>query len=304
MSNNCSGRGLISLGRGASAVLVCLLILGSVRSQVRKRLDPLKAPGKAFVASLRFANATIKSSDTVRIQYQADGEKKPRSAKRSDVRLFSEADVSDKPLTFAREPAVETDETVRIARSGRYTYIMLPAKEKAQPQAAVPPEIPRGASPAASPGAVPGAAHIPTPEEVRDVLKLDSAEKRDRFAGLDDENRRQVLIAAGNIAGVKNVSPLVSIKALKRHIILFDKQKIREWLIGKADAAGVDGLLETLKPPKARRDIVKMAYAGLSPEDQKTAKDVSRKISAQGQRALSDKEQEFVKRNRLIFGED
>lgn len=294
MSNNRSGRGLISPGRAVSAVLVGLLILGMAQSQVRKRLDPLKAPGKAFIASLRFTNATIKSSDGNRIQYQADGEKKPRSAKRSDVRLFSEQDVSDKPLTFAREPDVDTDETVKIARSGRYTYIMLPARAKEKPQAAVAPDVP----------AAPGAEHIPTPEEVRDVLKLDSAEKRDRFAGLDAGSRRDVLIAAGNIAGIKNVSPLVSIKALKRHIILFDKQKIREWLIGKADAAGVDGLLETLKPSKARRDIVKMAYAGLSPVDQKLAKDVSRKISTQGQGALSDKEQEFVKRNRLIFGEN
>jgi hypothetical protein len=294
MSNDCNGRGSRSAVLATMTALVCLVLLGAALGEARKRPNPLKDSGKSFIATLRFADATIKSIDSARIQYQISGEKKPRGARLADIRQFSEQDVSDKPLPFAREPDLDEDETVRIARSGRFTYIMCSKKEPAKPHAAV-------ESTAVS---VPGKPHLPTPEEVRDVLKLDSAEKRERFAGLDEQNRRDVLVAAGNIAGLKNVSPVVSIKALKRHIILFDKQKIREWLIGKADAAGVDGLLDVLKPPKARRDIVKMAYAGLSREDQQAAKEVARKINASGVRSLSDKEQQFVKQNRLIFGDD
>lgn len=284
--------------RITATVLAAFLVSGIARAEAGKRLNVSRDSGREFVAALKFVDATIDASDARRVRFHNPGDSHPHELKRSALKVFDEAAVSDKPLELLKDVRLDVGERVRIARAGQIVYVMRrtrTAPADGSQQLSVGTETPDSAD---------AATRIPTLEEVRDVLRLDSKEKRERFEQLDEETRRNLLIIAGNIAGLKDVPRMVSIKLLKRHVELFDKEKIRNWLVGIANAAGVDSLLDTLKTPPARRDTVRMAFAGLTPQDRQRSQEIARKIKTGGLSALAADEREFVKRNRLIFDAD
>lgn len=265
---------------------------GSAEAVDRKPLNVATEPGRAFVASLQFHEAHIEAVEPSRVTCLEAGEKKPRLLRRGTFKVFDEESVSDAPLQFIDDPHLDVHETVRVAHVGPRVYVMRPRGSNAT-QHSVP-------STTSEPDE--RATHIPTLEEVKLVLKLDTEEKQREFEKLDDATRRELLIAAGNIAGVKDVPHKVSIRKLNENIQFFERRKIRDWLLGLADDAGGDKLVHALKTPRGKWETVKMAFAGLSPDDQKTAKTVAVKLRSRGASGLSRDESQFIARYPLIFG--
>lgn len=269
-----------------------LLLAGRVSGDGRKPPNVTTDSGKTFVASLRFIEAEIAAEETTRVRYKVGDDDKRHYLERGAIRAFDEESVSEEPLRFVDEPEFDPGEKVRIARAGHWVYVMRSGHSTLLGELASTEAADRAGE----------TIHLPTPEEVKYVLKLDSEERQKEFEQLDEETRRELLIAAGNIAGIKDVPPTVSIKTLNHHIELFEKHKIRDWLVGLADDAGGETLVHNLKTPRPKWEAVKMAFAGLNHADQKTCKTIAAKLKARGATSLKPDEKKFIARNPLIFG--
>lgn len=282
-------------GTMRSSILCITLLFASIQIEAAdkkaKPLNPATAPGAKFVASLDLKEAEVQSVEK-RVRILVTGEKQPIFLTGRSCFLIDEWKVSrDSRVTFAENSSLKVGDIIRVVKVGKSTYIVRskPIEEE---------------EPEEKPAFVP--AHDTTPEEVKDVLLLDTKERRDEFELLDGATRQKLLIVAGNIAGIKNVvrvyGDVGGFRAdIALHADLFDKKKLRQWLIARG--SGATGIIEILKIPDEKHDAVKVEYGWLDIEKH-YAMDVARAIANKGISGLNETEKEFVRNNRVLFGRD
>lgn len=185
-----------------------------------------------------------------------------------------------------------------------------PDPESAKPAIQAPtitPEVKTVAEPNPAPADVPQleipVAQLPEPpdELSSPALPLETQRDKTRFALLEEKDRTELSHLAEQIdAGTYED---VDLDLLFQHLALFNRPKVRKWLIGFSDRVGGSQLVEILGPMDAEQsERIKIALIQLNGEEIRDVLLIARKMRDSGADSLAPGEREFVNQHLVVFG--
>lgn len=289
--------------------IVLVAVLGFVESvpmygEDAKTIDVRTAAGTAVIASQQWIDATILiihvQSGSLDVQTK-DVEKLKIP---SSYLFFVEATADSKPLKFLSKSSLEVGQKVKVAETANNKWLVMKPKPVVKEQPPAKPVLPTK-TPAELAAEAEKQIPIPTEDQVRDVLKLDTKAKRTEFDLLTTVEKRHALIIAGSIAGLEGVRSAENygkLDVLILHFDLFDRTKTNEWLVKRAEKRDVVAFLQNMKIPREKEHQVKVQYALVDYSDLNLVKNIARMVSGSGLGSLPDGYKTYVRQHPVLFG--